>query len=141
MSTSLRRSNVLRFLPAAVLAGVALGVAGRLLMRLIAIEAGMSAAYSTGGSLEVVAFGVLAGCSRGDYLLARATAHTAATPARRSGSWRRNDVCPQPAASAVRSFGPRGNRRLAIDYTAGISGAVHRLGNYGGYGSALGLAG
>ncbi len=61
MSTSRTRSIVLRFVLAAVLAGIVLGVAGRLLMRLIALEAGLPPGYSTGGSLEVVAFGVLLG--------------------------------------------------------------------------------
>jgi hypothetical protein len=50
-----------RLLIAALVAGTVLGVAGRLLMRFIAREAGLPGSFSTGGSLEVVLFGVLLG--------------------------------------------------------------------------------
>lgn len=55
------RSIALKMISAAVAAGLVLGVSGRLLMRLIAIEAGGARGYSFGGSLEVIAFGVLLG--------------------------------------------------------------------------------
>jgi hypothetical protein len=42
-------------------AGLALGLAGRVLMRLIALESGLPGRFSPGGSLEVVAFGALIG--------------------------------------------------------------------------------
>jgi hypothetical protein len=50
-----------RLLIAALMAGTALGCAGRLLMRVIALESGLPGSYSLGGSLEVVLFGILLG--------------------------------------------------------------------------------
>jgi hypothetical protein len=43
------------------LAGLLLGAAARLIMRFVALEAGMSSGFSAGGSLEVVAFGAILG--------------------------------------------------------------------------------
>jgi len=43
------------------LSGVILGVAARVTMRFVALEAGVSVGFSPGGSLEVVAFGVIIG--------------------------------------------------------------------------------
>ncbi len=45
----------------AVGAGLLLGVGGRIVMRLIAVAAGISPGFSIGGSLEVVATGILIG--------------------------------------------------------------------------------
>lgn len=45
----------------AVLWGLVLGLAIRVAMRFVALEAGMSPGFSTGGSLEVVGFGALVG--------------------------------------------------------------------------------
>lgn len=44
-----------------VAAGVGLGIAARVLMRVIALEAGLPGAYSFGGSFEVVLFGLIVG--------------------------------------------------------------------------------
>ncbi|MFN0179086.1 MAG: hypothetical protein ACKVZ0_09820 [Gemmatimonadales bacterium] len=41
--------------------GLVLGLTGRLAMRFVALEAGMSPGFSTGGSLEVIGFGTLVG--------------------------------------------------------------------------------
>jgi hypothetical protein len=46
---------------AAVLAGAALGMGARLVMRLVALTARLPGSFSAGGSLEVVAVGVLLG--------------------------------------------------------------------------------
>ena len=46
---------------AAASSGLVLGVAARLLMRFVALEAGVSPGYSLGGSLEVIAFGAIVG--------------------------------------------------------------------------------
>jgi hypothetical protein len=48
-------------LAAGVAAGLLLGVGSRGVMRWIALEAGMTGAYSRGGSVEVVIFGALVG--------------------------------------------------------------------------------
>lgn len=48
-------------MPAALIAGIVLGVDGRIVMRLVAVEAGVPGAFSPGGSLEVVAFGAMLG--------------------------------------------------------------------------------
>jgi len=45
----------------ALASGAVLGVGGRLVMRLVALEAGLNAAFSLGGSIDVVMFGVLLG--------------------------------------------------------------------------------
>lgn len=45
----------------AVIAGLWLGMAGRVAMRLVAVDAGLTPAQSVGGSVEVVAFGLLVG--------------------------------------------------------------------------------
>jgi hypothetical protein len=45
----------------ATAAGVALGVAARVAMRVVAWQAGVSASFSFGGSLEVVLFGAMIG--------------------------------------------------------------------------------
>lgn len=58
MSTS---SNIAAWCAWAVAAGLWLGFAGRLVMRLVAVEAGVAPGLSLGGSLEVVAFGVMLG--------------------------------------------------------------------------------
>ena len=42
-------------------AGVWLGVAGRIAMRFVALEAGTTPGFSSGGSLEVIAFGAIIG--------------------------------------------------------------------------------
>lgn len=51
----------LRWSFAAIGAGVALGVAARLAMRLIAWQAGVNPEFSFGGSVEVILFGVVVG--------------------------------------------------------------------------------
>lgn len=51
----------IRMIAAAVAACAVLGLGARLLMRLIALEAGLRRHFSLGGSLEVVLFGVLLG--------------------------------------------------------------------------------
>jgi hypothetical protein len=56
-----RLTVVLHLLIGALIAGTVLGAAARLLMRLIAFEAGLPGFFSLGGSLEVVLFGVLVG--------------------------------------------------------------------------------
>ena len=45
----------------AACAGVTLGVAARVAMRLIALQAGVSPEFSLGGSLEVILFGIIVG--------------------------------------------------------------------------------
>jgi hypothetical protein len=50
-----------RLLIVSCLSGALLGVAARVTMRFVALEAGVSAGFSVGGSLEVVGFGVLIG--------------------------------------------------------------------------------
>jgi hypothetical protein len=50
-----------RVLCASISAGVVLGLAGRLAMRVIALESGLTGAFSLWGSLDVVAFGALLG--------------------------------------------------------------------------------
>jgi hypothetical protein len=45
----------------AMAAGATLGVGARVAMRLVALEAGVGASFSAGGSLEVVLFGALVG--------------------------------------------------------------------------------
>jgi hypothetical protein len=63
----------------AIIAGVILGVGGRLAMRAIGMAAGAPTAFSLGGSLEVVAFGALVGIPVAIvFLLARARSRTAA---------------------------------------------------------------
>jgi hypothetical protein len=52
---------VARALIAACLSGAILGLAARVAMRLVALEAGVAVGFSPGGSLEVVAFGALVG--------------------------------------------------------------------------------
>ncbi len=52
-----------RMLVSSVACGLLLGVAARLVMRFVALEAGIPAAFSPGGSLEVVAFGAGTGSS------------------------------------------------------------------------------
>jgi len=52
----LRRHGV-----AALIAGIALGVGARFVMRVIAWISGMPGAFSPGGSLEVIVFGALIG--------------------------------------------------------------------------------
>lgn len=51
----------MRIVLASGLRGLLLGVAGRAAMRLVALEAGVPVSSSTGGSLEVMAFGALVG--------------------------------------------------------------------------------
>lgn len=50
-----------RVLVAASAAGVGLGVAARLAMRLVALAVGMPGSFSAGGSFEVILFGALLG--------------------------------------------------------------------------------
>lgn len=50
-----------RLLIAALLAGVLVGVAARLLMRLIAVQSGLAGEYTRHGTLAVVLFGTLVG--------------------------------------------------------------------------------
>jgi hypothetical protein len=50
-----------RLLIVSCLSGTLLGVAARMTMRFVALEAGVSASFSLGGSLEVVAFGAIIG--------------------------------------------------------------------------------
>lgn len=45
----------------AILYGVVLGAGARVVMRFVALESGIAAGFSTGGSLEVVVFGALVG--------------------------------------------------------------------------------
>lgn len=59
--SSHRLPGLPRLLSAAGIAGTTLGIAGRVLMRIIAREAGLPGSYSLGGSLEVVLFGVFIG--------------------------------------------------------------------------------
>lgn len=49
------------WLALAVLAGALLGAASRIAMRMVAVEAGVTPGFSLGGSLEVVAFGIIVG--------------------------------------------------------------------------------
>ncbi len=56
-----RTVSVAGWLIASLCAGVWLGVAGRAAMRVVALEAGVNPEFSAGGSLEVVAFGVILG--------------------------------------------------------------------------------
>lgn len=44
-----------------VAAGLVLGIAARAVMRFVALESGLDAGFSIGGSFEVVAFGALVG--------------------------------------------------------------------------------
>lgn len=44
-----------------MLSGVVLGLAARLAMRFVVLESGLDPGFSFGGSLEVIAFGALAG--------------------------------------------------------------------------------
>ncbi|MBY6205795.1 hypothetical protein [Halomonas denitrificans] len=53
--------SLVHLLAAAIAAGLLLGVASRMAMRAVAIDAGLDAGFSIGGSLEVVASGVLIG--------------------------------------------------------------------------------
>ena len=55
------RGELIRALGASCLSGLLLGVAARVTMRFVAREAGVSANFSLGGSLEVVAFGTMIG--------------------------------------------------------------------------------
>lgn len=48
-------------LAASIVAGVLLGAAARVAMRWVAIDAGLDPGFSIGGSIEVLAFGVLIG--------------------------------------------------------------------------------
>jgi hypothetical protein len=50
-----------RLIVASLTAGLVLGAAARAVMRFVALESGIDTGYSLGGSLEVVAFGVLCG--------------------------------------------------------------------------------
>jgi len=56
-----RAAKAARLVVAAAVAGLGLGVGARLLMRLIALEAGLPGSYSLGGSVDVVLFGLLLG--------------------------------------------------------------------------------
>jgi hypothetical protein len=75
----MRARRLAGVLSASVLSGVALGLAARLAMRFVALESGLDVGFSVGGSLEVIAFGVLAGapCAL-VFLLARRRLATAA---------------------------------------------------------------
>jgi hypothetical protein len=50
-----------RLVRLSVVAGVMLGLAARVVMRLVALESGLDPGFSLGGSLEVMAFGGLVG--------------------------------------------------------------------------------
>ena len=52
---------LIRTLMSAALSGLLLGVGARVVMRFVALEAGMSYGSSLGGSFEVVAFGAMVG--------------------------------------------------------------------------------
>lgn len=65
-----------RLIAASATAALVLGVGARLTMRFIALEAGLPGAFSLGGSLEIVAFGALAGAPVAlGFLLLRARLH------------------------------------------------------------------
>ena len=55
------RPVAIRSLLAAAASGVLLGIAARVVMRLVARESGLEGGFTLGGSLEVVAFGALIG--------------------------------------------------------------------------------
>lgn len=56
-----RRVSLVRWIAEAILAGVLLGTAARLAMRVLAWLAGTGGGYSRGGSVEIVVFGALLG--------------------------------------------------------------------------------
>ena len=59
--TANRTTFATRLVAAAALAGLVLGVVGRIAMRWIALEAGLEGGGTWGGTVEVVAFGALIG--------------------------------------------------------------------------------
>jgi hypothetical protein len=61
LSSLARRRNIARVLGLSLLSGALLGIAARVVMRFIALESGLDGGFSVGGSLEVVAFGLLVG--------------------------------------------------------------------------------
>jgi hypothetical protein len=52
---------VRRLLLLSIVAGLILGIAGRAVMRFVALESGLDTGFSLGGSLEVIAFGAFVG--------------------------------------------------------------------------------
>jgi S1-C subfamily serine protease len=56
-----RATRVVIWIVSALCAGVWLGIAARIAMRFIALEAGVSPGFSSGGSLEVILFGAMIG--------------------------------------------------------------------------------
>jgi hypothetical protein len=57
----IRAGLLIRLMLISCVCGAFLGVAARVTMRFVALEAGVAPAFSLGGSLEVVAFGALIG--------------------------------------------------------------------------------
>jgi hypothetical protein len=53
--------RVVRIIASSLAAGLMLGVAGRILMRIVVLQSGTPGGFSIGGTAEVVAFGMLLG--------------------------------------------------------------------------------
>lgn len=54
-------NHVVRMIAGSLVAGLTLGIAGRILMRIVALQSGVPSGFSIGGTGDVVAFGFLLG--------------------------------------------------------------------------------